>query len=226
MCPWVSTVWWTLPCVGNASCFGYSFEKRVKNRFFPLPRPLLSKPQSMWGISDTIQGKPVSPHTSHLSEGASEWMKLKHRQKPEVSIYSSEGTQPGSRHCQRPSLWVVNESSSWIWVQYIPSQSHTSPYLLLLFHRVIILSKPKLPVRMGVSKEIPSPWGREAEANHFLQSTCPGTLEVNRANQREPFKHAACWDPVHFLFSISIVLTTLSHHPFATETKSSHSVVK
>lgn len=80
MCPWVSTVWWTLPCVGNASCFGYSFENRVKNHFFPWPGPLLSKPQSMWGISDTIQGKPVSPHTSHLGEGASEWKKLKHRQ--------------------------------------------------------------------------------------------------------------------------------------------------
>lgn len=48
-----------------------------KNRFFPL---LLSKPPSMWGITDTIQGKPVSPHTSHPGEGASEWMKLKHRQ--------------------------------------------------------------------------------------------------------------------------------------------------
>lgn len=80
MCPWVSTVWWTLPCVGNASCFGYSFENRVKNHFFPLPRPLLFKPKSMWGISDTIQGKLVSPHTSHLGEGANEWKKLKHRQ--------------------------------------------------------------------------------------------------------------------------------------------------
>lgn len=39
-----------------------SFENREKNRLFPLPRRLLSKPQSMWGISDPI-GKPVSPHT-------------------------------------------------------------------------------------------------------------------------------------------------------------------
>lgn len=113
--------------------------------------------------------------TSHLSpRGRCKWMEEAEAQtKPEVSIYSSEGIQPGFRHCQRPSLWVVNESSSWIWLQYIPSPCLTSSCFST---ELLLLSKPKLPVRMGVRKEIPSPWGRDIG---WSQSLSPKYLARN-----------------------------------------------
>lgn len=173
MCPWVSTVWWTLPCVGNASCFGYSFVNGVKKSLLSIA--IVQTP--IYVGHHRLNTRQTGP-TSHLSPwGRCKWMDEAEAQtKPGVSIYSSEGTQPGSRQCQRSSLWVVNESTSWIWVQYIPSQPHTLPHFFLLFHRIIRHSKPKLPVRMGVCKEIRSPWGREVG---WSQSLSPKYLSRN-----------------------------------------------
>lgn len=146
MCPWVSTVWWTLPCVGNASCFGYSFVNGVKKSLLSI-----AIVQTPIYVGHHRHNTRQTGLTSHLSPwGRCKWMDEAEAQtKPGVSIYSSEGTQPGSRPCQRSSLWVVNESASWIWVQSIPLTTPHLASLLPAFPQNYETLKTKTPCEGG-----------------------------------------------------------------------------